>query len=101
MKTPKEIKEFLNNKVLANITGNTPKVETISIDDFLEWFESKPKEENQDIITFEGKEYKFIESTCGDCCRNCDLRDYYYCTLSISCCFCAGVAFTQPLFAQL
>ena len=48
MKTPKEIKEFLNNKVLANInftakeivSGNTPKVETISIDDFLEWFES-------------------------------------------------------------
>ena len=41
MKTPKEIKEFLNNKVLVNISGNTPKVETISIDDFLEWFESK------------------------------------------------------------
>ena len=61
MKTPKEIKEFLNNKVLVNISGNTPKVETISIDDFLEWFESKPKEENQDIITFEGKEYEFIE----------------------------------------
>lgn len=40
MKTPKEIKEFLNNKVLANISGNTPKVETISIDNFLEWFES-------------------------------------------------------------
>lgn len=48
MKTPKEIKEFLNNKVLANInftykeiiSGNTPKVETILIDDFLEWFES-------------------------------------------------------------
>lgn len=40
MKTPKEIKEFLNNKVLANISGNTPKVETISIDDFIEWFES-------------------------------------------------------------
>lgn len=40
MKTPKEIKEFLNNKVLANISGNIPKIETISIDDFLEWFES-------------------------------------------------------------
>lgn len=52
MKTPKEIKEFLNNKVLANINfatkeiinGNTPKVEIISIDDFLEWLENKPKE---------------------------------------------------------
>lgn len=40
MKTPKEIKEFLNNKVLANISGNIPKIETISIDNFLEWFES-------------------------------------------------------------
>ena len=40
MKTPKEIKDFLNNKVLVNISGNTPKVETISIDNFLEWFES-------------------------------------------------------------
>ena len=48
MKTPKEIKEFLNNKVLANInftdkeiiSGNTPKVEAISIDDFIEWFVS-------------------------------------------------------------
>lgn len=41
MKTKEEIKEFLNNKVLANISGNTPKVETILIDDFLEWFESE------------------------------------------------------------
>ena len=41
MKTPKEIKEFLNNKVLANISGNIPKIETISIDNFLEWFESE------------------------------------------------------------
>lgn len=82
MKTKEEIKEFLNNKVLVNISGNTPKVETISIDDFLEWFESKPKEENQDIITFEGKEYEFIESTCGECCINCDLRVLDFCTLS-------------------
>ena len=82
MKTPKEIKDFLNNKVLANISGNTPKVETISIDDFLEWFENKPKEENQDIITFEGKEYEFIKSTWGNCCINCDLRELDNCTLS-------------------
>ena len=41
MKTKEEIKEFLNNKVLANISGNTQKVETILIDDFLEWFESE------------------------------------------------------------
>ena len=48
MKTPKEIKDFLNNKVLANInftakeiiSDNTPEVEAISIDDFIEWFES-------------------------------------------------------------
>ena len=90
MKTPKEIKEFLNNKVLANInftakeiiSGNTPNVETISIDDFLEWFENKPKEENQDIITFDGKEYEFIEYTWGECCINCDLRVLDFCTLS-------------------
>ena len=90
MKTPKEIKDFLNNKVLANInftakeivSGNTPKVETISIDDFLEWFENKPKEENQDIITFEGKEYEFIECDYLSCCDNCDLAEDGYCTLS-------------------
>ena len=41
MKTKEEIKEFLNNKVLVNISGNAPNVETILIDDFLEWFESK------------------------------------------------------------
>ena len=90
MKTPKEIKDFLNNKVLANInfttkeiiSGNTPKVETISIDDFIEWFESKPKEENQDIITFEGKEYEFIESDCLSCCNNCDFAEDSCCTLS-------------------
>ena len=90
MKTPKEIKEFLNNKVLANInfttkeiiSGNTPKVETISIDDFLKWFESKPKEENQDIITFDGKEYEFIESDCLSCCNNCDFAEAGCCTLS-------------------
>ena len=89
MKTPKEIKSFLNNKVLANINytsdeiinGNLPKVETISIDDFLEWFENKPKKENQDIITFEGKEYEFIESTWGNCCINCDLGELDNCTL--------------------
>ena len=81
MKTPKEIKEFLNNKVLVNISGNTQKVETISIEDFIEWFENKPKEENQDTITFEGKEYEFIESTCGNCCINCDLGELGNCTL--------------------
>ena len=87
MKTPKEIKEFLNNKVLANISGNTPKVETISIDNFLEWFESKPKEENQDIITFEGKEYEFIECDFASCCLNCDLRERAACALAVrSCC---------------
>jgi len=95
MKTPKEIKEFLNNKVLANInftakeiiSDNTPKVETILIDDFLEWFESKPKEENQDIITFDGKEYEFIESTWGDCCISCALLDTNMCKIShFACC---------------
>ena len=87
MKTKEEIKEFLNNKVLVNISGNTPKVETISIDDFIDWFESKPKEENQDIITFDGKEYEFIEYTWGECCRNCALREHGYCTLSpLICC---------------
>ena len=87
MKTEEEIKEFLNNKVLVNISGNTPKVETISIDNFLEWFESKPKEENQDIITFEGKEYEFIESIWVNSCRNCDLREHDNCTLSpLICC---------------
>ena len=90
MKTPKEIKEFLNNKVLANInftakdiiSGNIPKIETISIDNFLEWFESKPKEENQDIITFEGKEYEFIECDFWSCCLNCDLGERAVCNLS-------------------
>ena len=52
MKTKEEIKEFLNNKVLVNISGNTPKVETISIDDFIEWFENKPKEEKRWGITY-------------------------------------------------
>ena len=62
MKTPKEIKILLNNKVLANINLTA-------------------KEENQDIITFKGKEYEFIESTWGDFCINCDLRELDNCTL--------------------
>ena len=64
MKTPKEIKEFLNNKVLANISGNTPKVETISIDDFLEWFENRVLIPNKfyycECTNEEGNYYSFV-----------------------------------------
>ena len=70
------------NTAIYTLKTAKRKIETISIDDFIEWFENKPKEENQDIITFEGKEYKFIKSTWGNCCINCDLRELDNCTLS-------------------
>lgn len=44
--------------------------------------EEQPKEENQDIITFKGKEYEFIECDYLSCCDNCDLAEAGYCTLS-------------------
>lgn len=85
--------EYLNAKgiddsVYCFITSNkNPK--NCSFKDFLEWFESepkkdiKPKETNQDIITFEGKEYQFIE-TKDDSCYKCDIKNttcrFFYCT---------------------
>ena len=63
MKTPKEIKEFLNNKILANInftakeiiSDNTPEVEAISIDDFIEWFVSGVLIPNEFYYSQDGK----------------------------------------------
>ena len=98
MKTREEIQEFFKGKsyiqsrglfiagfirgkglnpieVPASIFGNN------TTTSFLEWFESEPKEEEQDTITFKGKEYEFIESTQGICCRNCDLIELGNCTL--------------------
>ena len=110
MRTQKEIKAYLKGKTLDRVTKNlitgylygkshnlSRAMRDVNMSDniytdidflpFVEWFESKPKEENQNIITFEGKEYEFIESTWGNCCKNCDLMDTNMCKLSqFACC---------------
>ena len=85
MKTPKEIKEFLNNKVLANInftakeiiSGNTPKVETILIDDFLEWFVSGVLIPNEFYYSQDGK-YSWVIQFKGFREKEFDPICYYY-----------------------
>ena len=85
MKTPKEIKEFLNNKILANInftakeiiSDNTPEVEAISIDDFIEWFVSGVLIPNEFYYSQDGK-YSWVIQFKEFIANERDSISYYY-----------------------
>lgn len=95
MKTEIEIREFLKEKTFNQedtrtiraiikaknynginvVNGGVPNSKLI---DFLDWFESETKEDNQDTIIFEGKEYEFVETNSVSCI-GCDLSNKVKC----------------------
>ena len=93
MKTEKEVQEFLKGKTFSDEDTRTIRaiikakeykeiyvlrggVINSTLIDFLAWFERETKEDNQDTIIFEGKEYGFVEYniTGHICCNLCDLH---------------------------
>ena len=99
MKTVKEIDKFLSDK-LFNLSDNymisqfalakginvctqfdnniNQEAINCTFKDFLEWFECETKEDNQDTIIFEGKEYEFVETNSVSCI-GCDLSNKVKC----------------------
>ncbi len=97
MKKIKQIQEFLKDKFFSLEDTRTIRaiikaknyngidvvnwyIPNSKLIDFLDWFESETKEDNQDTIIFEGKEYQFIECDWLECCSHCDLGKPNKCT---------------------